>query len=103
MMEAVPILDFASDSPAAPPARPWAKLPLALALVALGVAATWGAWSEIWRFAMTDEEESHIFLVPFVAAWLVFVLRARLADYRPSPSLFGPVLIALGWVSQHYG
>lgn len=86
-----------------PTRRPWAKLPLALGLMAVGVAATWGAWSEIWRFAMSDEEASHIFLVPFVAAWLVFIMRARLVNYRPSPSLLGPALIALGWASEHYG
>ena len=40
----------------------------AAAMVLLAVAATRETWQDIYRFAVTNEEYSHIFLVPLVAA-----------------------------------
>lgn len=76
---------------------------LSLLLIAGGVLALLGPWSDIWRVASQDPEMSHIFLVPFVAGWLVYVRRARLAEIEFAPSLAGPLLIALGWGMCHYG
>jgi len=49
----------------------------AMIMGALGVIATFDAWSEIYLFAKKDEEYSHIFIVPLVALWMVWVRRMR--------------------------
>ena len=83
--------------------RAGAWIVLTLAAMAVAVAATWGAWSDIYHFVKTDEEASHVLLVPVVVIWLVVVRRSALAGYRPGPSLMAPLLIALGWAVGHYG
>jgi exosortase len=74
-----------------------------LALVALGYIAMRGAWEEIFRYASTDEEASHIWLVPFLAGWLVWVRRSTLAKAIPVSSICGPIVVALGWALAHWG
>lgn len=69
----------------------------AAALVLAGIAATRDAWIDIVRIALHDEESSHVFLVPVVAAWLVWVRRERLRKIRPRGFLAGPLLVAFGW------
>ena len=64
---------------------------------ALGVFATLQAWQDIYLIAKTDEEYSHIFLVPLVAIYLVWVRRMRMRHCKPSFRLAGPILVALGW------
>ena len=49
----------------------------AAVMAALGVAATFPAWADIFEIAYKDEEYSHIFLVPLVALWMVWVRRMR--------------------------
>src|SRR5436305_1517666 len=64
----------------APSPRLWTRTRVAAA-VGIGVAAVLasiGGWQEIWYIGMRDEESSHIWLVPFLAAWLVWVRRDRL-------------------------
>mgnify|MGYP006215326069 CR=1 FL=1 len=39
--------------------------------------ATLSAWADMLHIAVVDEEASHFFLVPFVAAWLVWVKSGR--------------------------
>ena len=68
-----------------------------------------GAW--IHRAALIDiamiargsEEQSHILLVPFVAGWLLYLRRSRLRALRVAPSLWGPAIIALGWIISWAG
>lgn len=77
---------------------------LAAALMgALGMVATREAWADIFHIAYVDEEYSHIFLVPVVALWLVWVRRMRVRHCRPSFTLLGPIVIALGWMCSFYG
>ena len=79
--------------------RGWATL----ALVVAGVFALRTAWAEMYRLASTDEESSHIWLVPFLVGWLVWIRRDRLAKATPGSSLVGPVLVAIGWALAHWG
>ena len=72
-------------------------------LVAVGIAVTAHAWVDITRIALRDEESSHIFLVPIIAAWLVWVRRARFRYCRPGPSIVGPIFIATGWLFSWIG
>lgn len=75
----------------------------ALALTALGILVTLPAWADMHAIASGDEESSHIFLVPIVAAWLVWVRRGRLRYCQPKGMLLGPVMVALGWVLSTFG
>jgi exosortase len=61
--------------------------------VAVGIEA----WRDIWHIAMRDEEASHVFLVPIVVPYLVWVRRLRLRHVRPVGLWMGPVLVATGW------
>lgn len=74
-----------------------------VALMTLGVLATLPAWMDILHIALRDEEASHIFLVPLVAAWLVWVRRARLRLCQPRGTFIGPILIAVGWAVSYWG
>src|SRR5947209_19922805 len=49
----------------------------------LAVLATLDAWSDILLIARKNEEYSHIFLVPFVAAAMIYVRRARFRYCKP--------------------
>jgi exosortase len=72
-------------------------------LVVIGVAVTLGAWRDIFHIAWTDEEQSHVLLVPIIFAWLVWVRRGRLRQCRPVGTWVGPIVIALGWLISWYG
>jgi exosortase len=74
-----------------------------LVLTTLGVVCTYGAWHDIFQRAWRDEEQSHILLVPIVAAWLVWVRRERFRRCKPTASFIGPALILLGWFFYSFG
>jgi exosortase len=80
----------------------WHLLGAAL-LAALGVWATREAWIDIYHIASVDEEYSHIFLVPIVALYLVWVRRMRIRHCKPSFTILGPILVAAGWAASYYG
>ncbi len=75
----------------------------ALAMAALGVAVTFDAWRDIFLIAYNDEEYSHIFIVPVVALWMLWVRRMRFRHCRPSGTLVGPMLVLFGWLVSSYG
>jgi exosortase len=75
----------------------------AVLMAAVGLFATWAAWRDIYLIASKDEEASHIFLVPVVAAWMIWVRRIRLRYCQPSGTIVGPMLVAAGWVISVYG
>ena len=69
----------------------------------IGVLATWGQWSDIYDCARSDEEYSHIFLVPIVAACMVWVRRHRFRYCKPSGTGLGFVIVAVGWAVTMIG
>ncbi len=75
----------------------------AVLMALAGLAATWSAWANIHELAATDEENSHIFLVPLVAVWLIWVRRGRFRHCSPSGTMVGPLLVAFGWGISTYG
>jgi exosortase len=80
-----------------------AHVALAVVMGTLGVLATLPAWKDIYLIAWMDEEYSHIFVVPFVAIFLVWVRRMRLRHCKPSGRIIGPVVVALGWILSSWG
>jgi len=76
---------------------------VALALAAIGVFLTRAAWDDIRKIAMVDEEQSHIFLVPLVAAWMIWVRRFRLRNCAPAGTIVGPIVVAAGWLCSFVG
>lgn len=74
----------------------------ALVMGVLAIVVTREVWSDIHFIASRDEEYSHVFLVPVVALWLVWVRRVRFRHCPVSGTLLGPLLAAAGWgISQH--
>jgi exosortase len=75
----------------------------AAAMGAAGVAVTWTAWADIYHRAYVDEESSHVFLVPFVALWMLWARRVRFRYCKPTTKVLGPVIVALGWAIGSFG
>lgn len=69
----------------------------------LAVLATWDAWSDIFLIARRNEEYSHIFLVPLVAAAMIYVRRARFRYCKPTGTAIGFVIAAVGWAVHVFG
>ncbi len=69
----------------------------------LGVLATNEVWQEIFRIAWKDPEYSHIYLVPLVAMWMVFVRRLRFRHCKPAGRGLGFVIAAVGWGVMAFG
>jgi exosortase len=76
---------------------------IALVLAGLGLGVTADAWLDIVQIASADEEYSHIFLVPVVALWMLWVRRMRFRHCRPSGTAVGPLVVGLGWLASWYG
>jgi exosortase len=76
---------------------------LSMVMMILGVLATLDAWQDIASIAVKDQESSHIFLVPIVTAWLVWVRRGRFRYCRPRGSLIGVVMMLAGWAAYSLG
>ena len=83
----------------------WTKLRLigAALMAVAGFAVTSDAWSDIYTIAQGDEEASHIFLVPIVFAWLIWVRRGRFRNCRPIGNLVGPLMVLTGWMISSIG
>lgn len=81
---------------------PWHAIG-ALLLAALGLWVTRTAWLDIYEIAQTDEEASHIFLVPVVASWMVWARRVRIRLCRPTGTWIGPLIVAAGLLAYVVG
>lgn len=79
------------------------RIAACLLMAALGVLVMLDAWRDIARIALNDEEASHVLLVPFVAAWLVWARWGRSRYCRAEATWLGPVLIILGWATSQVG
>lgn len=75
----------------------------AIVMALIGGFVTKKAWLDIYQIASVDEESSHIFLVPVVAAWMFWARKVRLRLCRPTGSIVGPFLVALGWAMYVVG
>jgi exosortase len=60
-------------------------------------------WADLVGLAWRDEESSHVLLVPFAAAWIAWVRRARLAQCHLRARWVGTVVVALGWFLWSFG
>src|SRR5262245_40440303 len=59
--------------------------------------------ADIITIGRTDSDQSHIFLAPIVAGWLLWLRRSRLRYVAVQPSLSGPVVASLGWIVSWWG
>ncbi|MCZ6837398.1 MAG: exosortase/archaeosortase family protein, partial [Planctomycetota bacterium] len=80
--------------------REWALLTL---LMGVAIWIHRAALADIVTIAFGSEEQSHIMLVPFVAGWLFWLRRSRVRSMQVAPSLWGPLIIALGWMMSWGG
>ncbi|QDU70971.1 exosortase/archaeosortase family protein [Mucisphaera calidilacus] len=83
----------------------WTDLHL-MAVLIMVFSALWvcrEAWQDIFLIAARDEENSHIFLVPFVMFWLVWVRRQRFRFCYPTGQWVGPLIAGLGAFMSWYG
>jgi exosortase len=72
-------------------------------MAGLAIAVTCPAWRDVFVIAYNDEEYSHIFIVPVVALWMLWVRRMRFRHCKPSGTILGVLLAALGWATASYG
>jgi exosortase len=72
-------------------------------LLALAVAVGWAPWKDVAHLAMTDQEQSHIWLGIPVALWLAWVRRDRLRYSPPRRTLVGPAVCLVGWGISRWG
>ena len=71
--------------------------------VLIAIAGFNGALLELVHHWADREEYSHGFLIPFVAAWMLWVRRGALSASIGPPAWTGPVLIALATVTHIIG
>ena len=79
------------------------RLAIGLALVAIAIAITSDAWTDMFHIAQRDGESNYAFLVPAIAAWLAWVRIGRLRHCRVTGTWAGPVIIVAGWLMYSLG
>ncbi len=72
-------------------------------LIGVSVIVAWDAWSDMFHIAYNDAEQSHVLLVPIVAAWLTWIRRGRLRRCPREGRMIGPVFVAAGWLLYSAG
>lgn len=72
-------------------------------LVLLTMLVQHRAWHDVFAIAINDQDSSHILLVPFLTAWLIFVRRLRWRECRLTGRWLGPVLLLLGAATSNFG
>lgn len=75
----------------------------ALVMGTLGILATLDVWREIHGLAIKEPEYQHIFLVPIVLAWMIWVRRSRIRHCKPTGMMLGVVIAAVGWGVSAFG
>lgn len=73
------------------------------AIAAVAILATRDAWADILRHALKDQEYSHIWLVPVVAFFMVYVRRLRIRYCRPVGTSVGISIALAGWLVSLWG
>lgn len=75
-------------------------------LALLVVLCAWFARQPLWdlfAIGLRDEEQSHIFLAPAVALYLLWLRRSRLRYTKVQYSLLGPAVVGAGWLICWWG
>lgn len=75
----------------------------AIALGAIAIVVALPTWKDIFYIAEHDEDQSHIFLVPIVALWMLWARRMRLRICPPGGTFVGPLIAAVGAVFSYVG
>lgn len=87
------------------PRRAW-RLRYYVLLIALIGAELWinrQPLLDMLNIGLRDTEQSHIFLAPVVAVWLLWLRRSRLQYVLFQPSLWGCAFVAVGWLLSWWG
>jgi exosortase len=74
-----------------------------IALLALGIWLNREPLKDIVAIGWNDPEQSHIFLAPMVAIYLLWLRRSRLRSISVRPSFWGIGIAALGWIMSWWG
>lgn len=80
--------------------RDFAQLAL---LLAIGLWLHRQPLRDIVNIGWHDAEQSHIFLAPIVAGWLLWLRRSRVRAIEVKPSLSGPLVAVAGWLVSWWG
>lgn len=72
-------------------------------IIVLSILAMPRVWGSILSEAVRDEESSHILLVPFAAAWLVWVQRRHFKTLRPRGFWVGALILWAGVAAMLLG
>lgn len=59
-------------------------------------AVAWPVWRDILHIAFYGRQETHIFIAPLTAIWLVWVRRGRIQTCIPMGRWVGPVILLIG-------
>lgn len=85
--------------------RIWKLRDYGLLAVLVGL-CVWLSRQPLWdmlAIGLRDEEQSHIFLAPLVAVYLLWLRRSRLRYTPVQYSLLGPLTVGLGWLVSWWG
>ncbi len=78
-------------------------LVMALLMVAVGVAATFNAWVNLFNTTAARGDMRHLWLLPLVIVWLIWVRRQRMQMCQPGGTWIGPLLLIGGWLVSILG
>lgn len=85
--------------------RPWRFIDH-VQLLALLLAAGWlhrQPLGDMVTIGLRDPEQSHVFLAPMVALYLLWLRRSRLRCIAMQPSVLGVAVAAMGWILSWWG
>ena len=75
----------------------------AVVLALMSMAALYDVWYDLGYRALTDEEASHILLVPAIVGWLAFLRRKRAAAGVVRRQWVGLLIVAVAWIAYTVG
>jgi len=87
------------------PRRAWRPRDFAQLALLLGL-GLWLNRQPLWDIldiGLRDQDQTHIFLAPAVALWLVWLRRSRLRYVMVQPSFVGLAVAAFGWLLSWWG
>jgi exosortase len=87
------------------PRRAWRTPDYAQLALLLGIGAYLNRQPllDICNIGLRDQEQTHIFIAPLVASWLLWLRRSRLRYVLVQPSYLGLLVAVLGWLLSWWG